>query len=137
MMIKSYNELRRLDTFEERFEYLRLRGVIGESTFGFERYLNQALYHSREWKYTKSDIILRDNSCDLGVPGYEIRAQLLIHHINPVSIEDIEVGADCVFDPENLITTQLDTHNALHYGNADMLPRLPIVRRKSDTCLWH
>jgi hypothetical protein len=136
MMIKSYQELRRLDTFEERFEYLRLRSVVGESTFGFERYLNQALYHSREWKYTKNDIVLRDNGCDLGVPGYEINGQLLIHHINPVTIKDIEIGADCVFDPENLITTRLITHNALHYGNIDMLPKPPIVRHKRDTCLW-
>jgi hypothetical protein len=136
-MMKSYSELRRFSTFEERFEYLRLRGKVGELTFGFERYLNQALYHSREWKYTKRDVVSRDNGCDLGVEGYEIYSQLLIHHINPVTIEDIEDGADCVFDPDNLITTKLDTHNALHFGNIEMLPRAPIVRHKSDTCLWH
>ena len=136
-MMKSYRELRRFDTFEERFEYLRLRGVVGVATFGYERYLNQALYHSREWKHTKNDVVLRDNGCDLGVPGYEIYGDLLVHHINPVTIEDIEIGADCVFDLDNCITTMLVTHNAIHYGNAAMLPRLPIVRRRSDTCLWH
>lgn len=135
-MMKRYSELRRLGTFDERFEYLRIRGDIGKVTFGFERYLNQVLYHSREWRYTKKDIILRDNACDLGVPGYEIEVGLMIHHMNPITIDDIENGADCVFDPDNLITTTLRTHNAIHFGNQDMVSRLPIVRRKSDTCLW-
>ena len=136
MMIKSHRDLCRLQTFEERFEYLKLHSSVGEVTFGFERYLNQMLYHSREWRYTKRDIILRDNSCDLGVMGYEIYDNIVIHHINPISIDDIETGADCVFDPENLITTQLRTHNALHYGNMDSLPRPLVVRRKGDTRLW-
>lgn len=136
MMIKSHRDLCRLRTFEERFDYLKLHGSVGEATFGFERYLNQALYHSREWRYTKRDIILRDNSCDLGVMGHEIYDGIVIHHINPISIDDIETGADCVFDPENLITTQLRTHNALHYGNVDSLPRPFVARRKGDTRLW-
>jgi hypothetical protein len=135
--MKSYRELRRFDTFDERFEYLSLHGVVCRATFGYDRYLNQALYHSREWKHTKNDIVLRDNGCDLGIQGYEIYGQLLIHHINPITFEDIETGADWVFDPDNLITTKFETHNALHYGNIDTLPQPPVVRRKSDTCLWH
>jgi len=134
--MKSYSELRRFDTFDERFDYLRIRGNVGEVTFGVGRYLNQMLYHSREWKFIKRDIISRDNGCDLGIEGFEIYGQLRIHHINPVTIEDLELGSDCVFDPENLITTSHTTHNAIHYGNAEMLPRLPIVRSKRDTCLW-
>lgn len=134
--MKNYRELRRLDTFDERFEYLRLHGEVGQLTFGYERYLNQVLYHSREWKYVKKEIVLRDNARDLGIEGYEIHGQLLIHHINPISIEDIELGSDCIFDPDNLITTVLATHNAIHYGNVALLPRLPVVRNKRDTCLW-
>lgn len=135
--MKNYRELRSFDTFDERFDYLKLHGVIGQATFGFERYLNQALYHSREWKYVKKEVVLRDNGCDLGIEGYEIYDQPLVHHINPITIEDIEVGADCIFDPDNLITTTIITHNAIHYGDVGMLPRYPVTRRRDDTCLWH
>ena len=135
-MIKTYRDLRRLTTFEERFEYLRLGGIVGESKFGFDRYLNQTFYHSNEWRHTRRGIILRDEGCDLGIPDREIHGQLLIHHINPITIEDLENGADCVFDPDNLITTMMETHNAIHYGDILLLPKLPIDRRKNDTCLW-
>lgn len=136
VMMKSYRELRRLETFEERFEYLRIRGEIGKVTFGFERYLNQVLYHSNEWHHVKKDAIVRDDGCDLGIPGYEIQAGLLVHHINSITIEDVENGADCIFDLDNLITTTLRTHNAIHFGNGALLSRLPVIRKKSDTCLW-
>lgn len=136
MMIKSYRDLRRLKTFEERYDYLRLGGVVGRSTFGFDRYLNQTLYRSPEWKRVRNAVIIRDNGCDLGIPDRAINEQILIHHINPISIEDIENRASCVLDPDNLITTTLVTHNAIHYGDASQLIRLPTERRKGDTTLW-
>lgn len=126
----------RLSTFEERFEYLRLNGTVAEPTFGFDRYLNQRLYQSREWKRTRHGIILRDGGCDLGIPGLEIFSQLIIHHINPLTMEDLEYGTDCVFDPNNLITTRLDTHNTIHYGDKTLLVGLPTERSEGDTCLW-
>lgn len=135
-MIKSYRELRRLRTFEERFEYLKIGGVVGCSTFGFERYINQELYNSTEWKQARTPIIIRDGSCDLGVEGREIFARLIVHHINPITIDDIERGADCVFDPDNLICSSHITHEAIHYGDASLLIKLPQERRKGDTLLW-
>lgn len=135
-MIRSYLELRELDTFEERFDYLSLVGLVGDQTFGFDRYLNQMLYHSREWKYIRNNIILRDSSCDLGIEGREIYDNLIIHHINPITMEDIEERHDCVFDPDNLITTTLVTHNAIHYGDKSSLSILPIERHAHDTKLW-
>ncbi len=135
-MIKSYRELRRLRTFEERFEYLRLGGVVGRETFGFERYLNQAFYNGREWKLCRRDIILRDNGCDLAIPGRDILGRIIVHHINPLTIEDIEYGRDCLYDPDNLISTSDNTSKAIHYGDASLLIRLPQERRKGDTYLW-
>jgi hypothetical protein len=135
-MIKSYRELRRLPTFEERFEYLKIGGGVGKETFGFERYLNQQLYHSGEWRLTRKDIIIRDNGCDLGVPDRVIFGRIIIHHINPLTIEDIERGAKCIFDPNNLICMSHNTSNAIHYGNASLLTQLPQERRKGDTCPW-
>jgi hypothetical protein len=135
-MIKSYRELYRLKTFEERFEYLRLGGTVGRETFGFDRYLNQTFYHSREWRLSRRDIILRDNSCDLGIPDREIIGRIIIHHINPITIRDIENGADCVFNPDNLICISHNTSNALHYGDASLFIKLPQERRKGDTCPW-
>lgn len=135
-MFKSYRELRRLITFEERFEYLKLCGIVGRSTFGFERYLNQVLYRSRDWKLSRNEVIIRDDGCDLGIKDREIFGQLLIHHINPITIDDIERGADCVFDPDNLITTVLNTHNAIHYGDKSLLISLPKERTRNDTCPW-
>jgi hypothetical protein len=134
--IRSYRELRRILTFEERFKYLSLKGNVGESTFGFDRYLNQMLYRSREWKRTRYIVIERDQACDLGITGYEIEFQILIHHMNPISIEDIESGNPDIFDPEFLICTTYNTHRAIHFGDESLLPKPPIVRRPNDTTLW-
>lgn len=135
-MIRSYRELVRLPTFEERFEYLKLKGVVGNSTFGFDRYLNQILYNSSEWKRTRNDILIRDGGCDLGIEDREIFHKPIIHHINPITIENIENRDDCVFDPNNLITTSGTTHNAITYGDGSKLVRLPTIRRRGDTCPW-
>ncbi len=136
MKTKRYSELRRLETFEERFEYLSLKGIVGDSTFGFDRWLNQQFYRSREWKDARTAVIVRDNGCDLGVPGYDIFADLLVHHMNPLSVDDIQHGESWIIDPEFLITTSLQTHNAIHYGDATLLPREPIIRKPGDTKLW-
>ncbi len=136
LRIKSYRELQRLLTFEERFKYLSLKGHVGESTFGFDRYLNQNLYRSREWKQIRYNVIERDQACDLGIVGYEIEAQLLIHHMNPISIEDIEAGNEDIFNPEFLICTTYNTHRAIHFGDESLLSKPPIVRRPNDTTLW-
>lgn len=133
---KSYRELRRLQTFEERFEYLRIGGVVGRETFGFERYINQNFYTSQEWKLTRRDIIIRDNGCDLGMKGMEIYGRIIVHHINPITVEDIELARDCIFNPDNLICTSHTTSNAIHYGDKTLLARLPRERRKGDTRLW-
>lgn len=134
--IRRYSELRHLRSFEERFEYLKLTGIVGKSTFGFDRWLNQAFYRSREWKDARSYVIARDNGRDLGVLGYEIYSDLLVHHMNPMSLEDIERGVAWIVDPEFLITTSLRTHNAIHYGDESLLPRTPIVRKPGDTKVW-
>jgi len=136
MKIKTYKELSRLPTFEERFNYLKLGGSVGRATFGFDRYLNQSLYQSREWKKIRNDVIVRDGGCDLGIPSREIFIRTLIHHINPITVEDIEDANDCVFDINNLICTSYDTHNAIHFGDESLLIRLPKERRKGDTTLW-
>lgn len=134
--IRSYSELRRLETFEERFEYLSLRGSVGESTFGSNRWINQQFYTSREWRDLRHKIIARDYGMDLGVDGYEIFDKIIIHHLNPITAEDLEMGNPCIFDPDNLITTTHNTHNAIHYGDKTLL-NLPLVeRRPGDTRLW-
>ena len=135
-MIRTYSELIQLPTFEERFEYLRLDGSVGQATFGYDRYLNQILYNSPEWKRFRRDIIIRDNGCDLACEGYEIRGRIIIHHINTISIEDIVNRNPMVFDPENVITTTHNTHNAIHYGDKELLVTVPIERIANDTCLW-
>ena len=133
---RTYSELRRLDSFEDRYDYLRLKGVVGEATFGYDRYINQALYQSNEWKYARRQAIIRDNGCDLGVFGYEIHGEILVHHMNPITVEDIINRADLVLDPEFLITTTMNTHNAIHYGDQTLL-RTPFVERNpGDTKLW-
>lgn len=134
--MKTYNGLRQLQTFEERFEYLKFNSVVGEMTFGYERYLNQMFYNSREWKYTRHQVILRDNGCDLGIEGRELNDRIVIHHIEPITMDDIEKSEDCIFDLNNLITTGLMTHNAIHYGNFELIPRLPEERTLNDTCPW-
>lgn len=135
-MIKSYRELLRIPTFEERFEYLKIGGAVGRETFGFERYLNQTFYHSGEWKLCRRDTIVRDNACDLAIPDRKILGRIIVHHINPVTMEDIELGRDCVFDPDNLICSSHNTSNAIHYGDKSLLILVPKDRRKGDTTLW-
>lgn len=136
MTIRSYSELRRISGFIERYEYLCLRGSVGIATFGFDRHINQALYHSAEWKHTRREVILRDNGCDLGVSEYELHGSLLVHHMNPLSADDILDRENWVLDPEYLITTSNNTHNAIHYGDQSLL-RTPFVERTSgDTQLW-
>lgn len=133
---RSYSELRRFDTFEDRFDYLKLNGAVGRSTFGFDRYINQKFYTSYEWKQARNLIILRDNGCDLGIPGYEIHKGILIHHMNPVTADDIIHGEEWLFDPEYLISTTQNTHNAIHFGNDKLLPKVVISRIPGDTKLW-
>lgn len=135
-MFKTYKELSRLVTFKERFEYLKLGGAVGAATFGFDRYINQALYHSYEWRKVRGVVIIRDDACDLGIQGHDLFGGVIVHHINPITVENIECGDDCVFDPNNLICVSLRTHNAIHYGDASLLPSLPKVRTKGDTTLW-
>lgn len=136
MMIRTYSELIKLKTFKDRFEYLKLDGIVGEETFGFDRYMNQIFYKSREWTSVRRAVIIRDNGCDLGVEGYEIHGKILIHHMNPINLSDIVHKTDELLNPDYLITTVLSTHNAIHYGDASLLPALPIERRANDTCPW-
>lgn len=133
---KCYSELTSLPTFLERFEYLKLNGKVGMETFGHDRYLNQILYHSDRWKKRKRDVIIRDDGCDLGIEGFDIVGSILIHHINPITIEDILNDNPIVFDMENLISTKLSTHNAIHYSDKNMLILPPVERFKNDTCPW-
>lgn len=135
-MIRSYSELIRHHDFRDRFRYLSLRGVVGEVTFGFDRYLNQNFYRSREWKHLRYDIIARDNGCDLGVPGYDIHDRVIIHHMNPMSVVDIVDGDERILDPEYLICVTHQTHNAIHYGDESLLPRSFEPRKPGDTLLW-
>lgn len=136
MIIKTYSELSKLETYKERYQYLKLDGIVGEETFGFDRYLNQILYQSDEWKRCRRDIIIRDNGCDLGCEGFEVHGRILIHHINPITVDDIVNRNPKVFDQENLILTSHNTHQAIHYGNEDLLIRAPVERSKNDTCPW-
>jgi len=136
MRVRSYSEIARLPTFIERFRYLKLEGEVGLSTFGFDRYLNQALYHSHEWKSTRDKLIIRDEGCDLGIPGYEIYDKIIVHHMNPITEEDIIHRNPEVMDPEFLICVSLMTHNALHYGDESLIPREPVIRRPNDTTPW-
>lgn len=135
-MIRNYSELITLRTFKERFEYLKLDGIVGEETFGFDRYMNQIFYKSKEWASVRREVIIRDNGCDLGVDGYEIHGKILIHHMNPINLSDIVHKTDELLNPDYLITTVLSTHNAIHYGDASLLPALPVERRANDTCPW-
>lgn len=136
MKSRSYSELRLHSTFEDRYEYLKLAGEVGKATFGFDRWVNQHFYRSREWKQARDFVIVRDEGCDLGVLGHEIRRDVLVHHMNPILPEDLVRGEEWVLDPEFLITTCHRTHNAIHYGDASLLPRKPVERRPGDTKLW-
>lgn len=134
---KSYSELIKIDSFEERFKYLSLVGIVGETTFGGHRYLNQILYQTDKWKKdTRREVILRDNGCDLAHEDYPIQGSIYIHHINPITIDDILEERPCVFDLENLISTSFRTHNGIHYGTEDLLLKGFVERKKNDTCPW-
>ena len=136
-MARSYHELITIPNFEDRFKYLSLKGKVGEATFGSSRYLNQLLYRDPRWKRTRRNVIIRDNACDLAHPDYEIRSQAaFVHHIEPITIDDIMQGNPKVFDEDNLITTVFLTHQAIHYGSETLLPEMPVDRRPYDTCPW-
>jgi hypothetical protein len=136
-MIRSYSELIKLETFEERFDYLKLSGSIGVTTFGFDRYLNQYFYTSYKWRQVRRDVIVRDEACDLGIPERAIFGHIRVHHMNPVTIEDLELERDITINPEYLICVSLNTHNAIHFGNKKGFFDLPIDRKKGDTRLWN
>ena len=133
---RSYSEMSQLQTFDERFQYLTLRGDVGQSTFGFDRYINQQFYTSTEWRRIRQHVIARDLGLDLGIEGYEIFDKVIIHHMNPMTVEDIEHGDPSILDPEFLITTCHNTHNAIHYGDERLLPKPLVDRRPGDTKLW-
>lgn len=136
MSIKTYSELITIPSFIDRFNYLKLGGLVGQETFGFDRYLNQTLYTSNEWKRFRRDIIIRDNGLDLACDGYEIGGKIIVHHIDPLTIQDIIRRDPKIFDPENVICVSMNTHNAIHYGDESLLFTEPIVRTKNDTCPW-
>lgn len=136
MIIRTYTELMKLATFEERYKYLKLVAKVGEETFGFERYLNQQFYHSQEWKSLRSQIIIRDNACDLGVPGREMDKGIIIHHMNPITKDDLIHQSDFLLNPEYLISVSKKTHAAIHYGDDKMLFGEMVERSKDDTCPW-
>ena len=134
--IRTYSELITIPTFKERYEYLRLKGFVGEETFGYDRHLNQSFYRSKEWMDIRDYVIVRDNGCDLGMPGHEIHGRILIHHMNPITKEDILRRSEFLLDPEYLISTIKLTHDAIHYGDENLLMDEPIIRTKNDTCPW-
>ncbi len=136
-MKKCYSEMIELPTIEERFNYLKLNGKVGIETFGCNRYINQNLYvKDLRWKGIRSRIIVRDDGCDLAIPEFKIYGKIIVHHINPITLEDFMNNSDDIFDPENLVCVSFNTHQAIHYGDASLLPELPVERRPNDTCLW-
>lgn len=135
-MIRSYSELRRYNTWDDRFAYLLLGGQVGYATFGFDRHINQKFYSSYEWKRVRDDVIVRDNGCDLGIFGHEIHSGILIHHINPMDLDDILHGEEWILNPEYLVTTTHNTHNAIHYGVEKLHPKVVVERNPGDTKLW-
>lgn len=135
-MIRTYTELIKLPSFEERFRYLKLSGKVGKETFGYDRYLNQALYHTDEWDRIRDFCIVRDYGCDLAIRDREIHGLIIVHHMNPITKEEILSHSDTIFDPEFLITTTINTHNAIHYGDEDLLVIAPVERRPNDTTPW-
>ena len=136
MSIRTYSELIKIPTFIERYRYLKLGGSVGKETFGFDRYLNQTLYRSPEWKRFRRDMILRDNGMDLACDEYEIVGKVLVHHIDPLTIQDVIRRDSKIFDPENVVCVSMNTHNAIHYGDESLLMIEPVVRTKNDTCPW-
>lgn len=135
-LIRTYSVLSSLSSFDERFRYLRLGGDVGVETFGFERYLNQRFYSSSEWKKVRDLVIVRDNGCDLGIAGREIYGKILVHHMNPISAKDLEERSDLLLNPEYMICTTHETHNAIHYSNETLLRTSPVVRFRNDTSPW-
>lgn len=135
-IIRTYSELIVLPTFEDRYRYLQLNGAVGKDTFGFDRYINQQFYRSKEWQRIRDEVIIRDNACDLGMEGYEIHGRIYVHHMNPIMVRDIQSNSDYLMNPEFLICTTHRTHNAIHYGDENLLARAPIERTKNDTCPW-
>lgn len=135
-MIRTYSELSTLTSFKDRFRYLKLDGAVGEATFGFDRYLNQLFYRSQRWRKIRDKVIVRDCGCDLGIEGYEIYKYAMIHHMNPITAKDIQDESEYLLNPEYLITTTQRTHNAIHYGDEDLLLTMPVERTKNDTCPW-
>ena len=136
MSIRTYSELILIPTFEERFKYLQLNGRVGDDTFGFDRYINQKFYRSAEWKRIRDLVIMRDNGCDLALEGYEIYGRILIHHMNPITIKDVELSTEYLMNPEYLICVTHNTHNAIHYGDEKLINKGLVVRTKNDTCPW-
>lgn len=136
MSIKTYSELITLPTYEERYRYLRLSGAVGQDTFGFDRHMNQKFYRSAEWKRIRDMVIVRDNGCDLGIEDRVIHGKILIHHMNPITEKDIRYATELLLNPEYLICVTHTTHNAIHYGDEDLLIKEPVVRRPNDTCPW-
>lgn len=136
MIIRTYSELITLPTFEDRYRYLQLNGAVGKDTFGFDRYINQQFYRSKEWQRIRDEVIIRDNACDLGMEGYEIHGRIYVHHMNPIMVRDIQSNSDYLMNSEFLICTTHRTHNAIHYGDENLLARAPIERTKNDTCPW-
>lgn len=134
--IKTFSYLSLLPTFEERFEYLKLTGRVGAEVFGVDRQFNQMFYRSNEWKRIKNHVIVRDKGFDLGVEGWEIPDRILVHHMNPITLKDLEMNSVNLLDPEFLISTSVSTHLAIHYGDSNLLPRLPFVRKPNDTKQW-
>ena len=135
-MIRTYSELITFPTFEERYRYLRLEGKVGEDTFGFDRWLNQSFYKDPEWRAIRDKSIIRDNGCDLGIPGREIYSRIIVHHMNPITKDDILSRSAFLLNPEYLICTVKNTHDAIHYGDEGLLIKAPIERTKNDTCPW-
>lgn len=135
-MVKTYTELIRFKTLEERYRYLRIGGRVGEETFGFDRWMNQVFYKDPRWRDIRDEVITRDNGCDLGLEGYDIHGKIFVHHMNPVTKDDILYNFDSLLNPEFLISTSKRTHDAIHYGNEDLLPQSPVVRTRNDTCPW-
>ena len=136
MIIRTYSELIKLPTFEERYEYLKLDGKVGEETFGFDRYINQEFYRSNEWLKVRDFVIVRDGGCDLAIEDREIVGKILVHHMNPITIDDVLNRSEFLLDPEYLISTIKNPHDAIHYGDSSLLITAPIERRKNDTCPW-
>lgn len=136
MIVKTYSELIRLEKYMDRYQYLMLSGRVGQETFGYERFLNQSLYKSYEWRSVRDEVIVRDHGCDLAMEGYEIYGSIIVHHMNPITMDDIQNRNEDIFNPEYLVSTSFSTHNAIHYGDEGLLITEPIIRTKNDTCPW-